>query len=539
MKPVKIFLSVSVALVACLVAIYIANTHRPIMTNGGKIPTTSYGAFLSAQHALYKNDFDTADDFLNMVNDDAKEYDSVAEIRVLTNFLHGTIPTDITKLNKKKTMISRIIADANLIQNNKWADVYAKHKNDNMRLLAPFRIWSGVANNYITKTFKFIDSLGTNPSWQAFLRGQVYAEQGRVQKAADEFAKVKPEFMNINDYLYLMSFYKHNNLDKNADDLFTEFTSKPGSMFMVAFPDIPQWSLFSGYKNQLAFNLVQTVAHTQSMSHSDLALLLLSFADNVADKNQIQSDAINYHAGLYMIGNNGDYNKRFARINESSPYYPFVKLRLAEVNHDERAVANAVAAQPLFMPAVNQLVGLQTQRGDKQAALKTINTSLNHPDISMSAKIYLLKLRAETNFIFDDFSAAQKDINSADALLGKPDPDVFSVQARIWAATGNNLDKAYAYSLKLVQFAPMDTCAWDTLGYVIWAREGVNEAIDIVKRVSDMAVSCSALFEHLGDMYVEIKENKLAADAYLRAIELSGDGLSIKPALERKLKKVQ
>ena len=77
------------------------------------------------------------------------------------------------------------------------------------------------------------------------------------------------------------------------------------------------------------------------------------------------------------------------------------------------------------------------------------------------------------------------------------------------------------------------------MGYVIWAREGVNEAIDIVKRVSDMAVSCSALFEHLGDMYVEIKENKLAADAYLRAIELSGDGLSIKPALERKLKKVQ
>lgn len=538
MKPVKIFLSVSVALTACLVAIHIANTYAPVAPHG-KIPTTSYGAYLAAQHALYTNDFDTADEFLNQVSDDAKEYDSVAEIRLLTNFLHGTMPTDITKLAKQKSVISRIIMDAYLVQNNKWADVYAKHKNDNMRLLAPFRIWSGVANNYITKTFKFIDSLGTNPSWQAFLRGQVYAEQGRIQKAAAEFEKVKPEFMNINDYLYLMSFYKHNKLEDAAKKLFTEFTSKPGSMFMAGYTDTPDWSLFSGYKNQMAFNLVQTVAHTQSMSHSDLALLLLSFADNVADKNQIQSDAINYHAGLYMIANNGDYNKRFARVSESSPYYPFVKLRLAEVNRDEKAVRKAVAAQPLFMPAVNQLVGLQTQRGDKRGALKTINTSLENPAISLSAKAYLLKMRAETNFIFDDFTAAQQDVNSADALLGKPDPDVFSIQARIWAATGEKLDKAYVYGLRLVQFAPMDTCTWDTLGYVIWAREGVNEALDVIKRVAEMANSCSPLFEHLGDMYMEINDKKLARDAYLRAIELSGDGLSVKPALERKLKKVQ
>ena len=240
-----------------------------------------------------------------------------------------------------------------------------------------------------------------------------------------------------------------------------------------------------------------------------------------------------------MIGNNGDYNKRFARVSESSPYYPFVKLRLAEVNHDEKAVRKAVAAQPLFMPAVNQLVGLQTQRGDKRGALKTINASLENPNISLSAKAYLLKLRAETNFIFDDFSASQHDVNSADALLSKPDPDIFSIQARIWAARGESLDKAYMYGLRLVQFAPMDTCAWDTLGYVIWAREGVNEAIDIVKRVAEMANSCSPLFEHLGDMYMEVNEKKLARDAYLRAIELSGDGLSVKPALERKLKKVQ
>ena len=539
MKPIKTFLIVSGVVVAGLVAIHTVRTQSPTMEFSGKIPTTSYGAFLAAQHALYTSNFDKADEFLDHIDEDAKSYKSVAEIRVLTDFLNGVIPDDISALQKQKTIVSRIIVDANLVQNNKWADIYAKHKNDNMRLMAPFRIWSGVANNYITKTFKYIDTLNANPSWQSFLRGQIYAEQGRVEKAAKAFDDVKPEFMNINDYLYLMSFYKHNNLTAQANSLRAKFTTKPGSMFMVNFTDVPDWSLYAGYKNQLAFNLIQTVAHTQSVGNSDLSLMLLRFSENVADKNQIQSDAANYHSGLYMLMNMGNYDKYFSQIDKASPYYPFVNLRLAELKHDEQAVRRAIDAQPLFMPAVNQLVGWQTQRGDKRGALQTIDASLNNSDISTGARAYLHKMRAETNFIFEDLDASQKDIDAATILLQKPDPDIFSIQARIWAARGQNLDKAYSYSLSLVQFAPADVCTWDTLGYVIWAREGLDAALDVMHRVGEVANSCSALFEHLGDMYVAAGDTKLARDAYMRAIELSDDGLSVKPILEKKLKKVQ
>lgn len=539
MKPIKTFLFVSGGALAVLVAAFLSNTQKSAVQTAGKIPTTNYGAFLAAQHALYTNNFDRANEFLGQISDDAREYKSVAEMRILTDFLNGIIPSDITKLKKQKNITSRIIVDANLVQNGKWSDIYAEHKNDNMRLMAPFRIWGGVANNYITKSFNFIDSLGTNPSWQAFLRGQVYAEQGRVEKATAAFDKVKPEFLNINDYLYLMSFYKHNNLTSQANILRTKFTTKPGSMFMIGYNDIPDWSVFAGYKNQLAFNLVQNVSHTQALTDSDMSLILLQFAKNMADKNPIQLDAINYHSGLYMMASAGNYDKYFSKIEQSSPYYPFVKLRLAELNHNESDVRKAVAAQPLFMPAVNLLVGWQTQKGDKRGALRTIDASLNNTDISTSAKAYLYKMRAEVNFIFEDISASQQDIDAATILLEKPDPDIFSIQARIWAARNDNLDKAYSYSLALVQFAPSDMCSWDTLGYVIRAREGLDAALDIMERVGEISNSCSALFEHLGDMYAENGDKKLARDAYARAIELSDDGLSVKPTLEKKLKKVQ
>ncbi len=539
MKPIKTFLFVSGLIVAGLVAIYLTDTRKNSAQPEEKIITTSYGAFLASQHALYTNNFDKIDEFMGHIDDKAKDYKPVIQIRALSDFLNGNIPTDIKHLDKQKTIVSRIIGDAYLVKNNKWNDVYTRHKNDNMRLMAPFRIWSGIAINHITETLKFIDKLETNPSWQAFLRGQLYAERGKVQKAADAFAEVKPEFMNINDYLYLMSFYKHNNLTAKANELRTKFTTKPGSMFMINFTDIPDWTLFTGYHNQLAFNLIQTVAHTQAMSHSDLSLLLLRFAENVADKNQIQSDAANYHSGLYMIGNKGNYGKYFSQIDENSPYYPFVNLRLAELTKNEAAVRKAIKAQPLFMPAITQLVGWQTQRGDKTGVFQTIDNALQNTDISTAAKAYLYKMRAEINFIFGDIAAAQKDLDSATILLSKPDPDVFSIQARVWAAKSENLDKAYAYSLTLVQFAPMDSCTWDTLGYVIRAREGVEASLDLMERVGEVANSCSSLFEHLGDMYMEINDTKLARDAYLRAIELSDDGLTIKPVLEKKLKGIK
>ena len=540
MKPTKTFLFVSGAVVAGLVAIHVMNTSNTNQkNNANKIPVSSYGAFLAAQHALHTNNFDKANEFLYQIDETAQKYASVDEIRILTDFLAGKMPTDIKDIPKASTLSIGIVRDAYMIKNNKWDEVYGKYKNNSMRIMSPVRIWSGVATNHIKKTFGFINTLEANDSWQSFLRGQVYAEQGKPQKAADEFAKVLPEFLNVSDYMYLMSFYKHNNMDAQANNLRTHFTTKPGSMFMVNFTDVPEWAAFSGSQNQLAFNIVQTVAHNKTMSNSDLSLLLLHFAKNISDNNDVLNDAINYHSGLYMMGNNGDYNKYFARISAHSPYYPFVNLHLAESNHDMRAVKKAIDAQPLFIPAIKLLVGWQTQQGDRRAALKTIDKSIKNPDISAGAKAYLYKMRAETNFVFQDFDAAQQDLDDATALLTGADPDVFSTQARIWAATGQKLDEAYMYSLRLIKFAPMDNCSWDTLGYVIRAREGVMEALDIMSKVAEVAKSCSALFEHLGDMYIESGDKKLARDAYLRAIELSGDGLSVKPYLEKKLKQIQ
>ena len=113
------------------------------------------------------------------------------------------------------------------------------------------------------------------------------------------------------------------------------------------------------------------------------------------------------------------------------------------------------------------------------------------------------------------------------------------MQAKIWAEQNRELDNAYDYAMTLVRQNPTDILAWDTLGCVVAAREGVDAALEVMERVSDVSESCSALFEHLGDMYVIKGDIDKANDAYKRAIDLSDDGLVVVPLIERKIRKLK
>ena len=93
--------------------------------------------------------------------------------------------------------------------------------------------------------------------------------------------------------------------------------------------------------------------------------------------------------------------------------------------------------------------------------------------------------------------------------------------------------------MMLVKQNPTDIFAWDTLGYVVAVRESPEEALSLLSRVGEIAMTCSSLFEQLGDLYMKTGNKKLARDAYIRAIELSDDGLTIVPELKKKLRKVK
>lgn len=539
MKKTETFL-IGAGLIAALVAVgTIMWNHdfkgRPV-TETAPIPTTKYGAFLAAQHAIYINDFERAMEFSNEFRD--VEYPTVQSTRYLSEFLSGRLPNDAQMLESEKSMPARLIYDAYLLENDKWDEVYRRHKGDASALAAPLRIWSSVATKRSSDALKFLETLPTNASYKSFVRGQIYAETGDTDKAAAEFANVRSDFMNINDYLYIMSFYRHNNLTDAADALRADFTARPGGMFMLDFDAVPDWSVYSGYKNALAFSLIQNVSHTQIMMYSDLAILLLRFAQITSPGQNTDANAINYYLGQFFFNNTGDYARFFDKVSRDSPFYSFAVLRMADKTGNISALERVADSNPLFVPAVNKIVAHHIKTGDKRAALRRINKSLNNDRLPEKGRAFFIKGRAQIHFAFGDIDAAQADLHDAAKIL-IADADILVLQAKIWAAENREIENAYDYAMTLVRQNPTDIMAWDTLGRVVAQREGPSAALELLARVGDVADTCSSLFEHLGDLYAQTGDTDAARDAYNRAIDLSDDGLVVVPNINKKLRNLK
>ena len=538
MKKIEsLFITISLFAAIAITSGAIWNTtHKMGQGEKYEFPTTKYGAFLAAQHAIYVNDFDTANDLTQNLRD--IQYPIVQNTIYISDFLSGRMPFDAHLLKNEKGMPAQLVYDAYLIQNDMWKELHNRHKTDESALAAPLRIWSAIANDWRTNTFKFIDRLPTNASWKSFVRGQIYAELGDTDTAAENFAAVSPDFMNINDYLYIMSFYTHHDMADAATQLRDDFTARPGGMFMRGYDNIPDWSVYAGYKNQLAFSLVQNVSHTQIMMYSDLAMLLLRFAQITAPEFAETNGVVDYYLGNYFWNNRGDYGAHFARISPDSPFYLFGVLRNVEKNGNIDELQDALREHPLFVPAVNKLVGYHIQHGNKRAALRVINRAIKDKNLNDAGRAFFTKGRAQINFAFGDMDAAQQDLRDASEILVM-DAEIISLQAKIWAAQNRELDNAYDYAMMLVQQNPTDILAWDTLGVVVAQREGVDAALEVLERVGEVSETCSSLFEHLGDIYAITGDVEKAVESYMRAIDLSDDGLTVIPVIERKIRKIK
>ena len=502
------------------------------LVQGEAVENTDFGLFLAAQHALTVNDFEGAAKMANTIKSDNA---SIARMKTIADFFNGKMPQNVDVLKDSKDLIEGLIYDAYLIQQDDWKNLYSRHAKDASVLAAPLRIFSGVKQGKTKEIKKFIDSLKTNDSWKSFVRGQIAVLNNDVDGAAKEFANVHPDFMNINDYLYLMSFYKENGMVEDMEILRNDFMAKPGGMYIFNYPDIPDWSNYAGYKNNMVFSIIQNISHTQIMIYTDLSLIFLRFAQVIS--NESNMDAVNYYLGQYYFHNNGNYKHSFDKIRPTNPLYLFGKLSMAEKNHDLKSVAKIVRDNPLFVPAVQIVVRENVKIGNKKAALSVLNRALNHKNLPEEGKVYFLEQRAHVYLMFGDAKRAQKDLQTIKDMEGLT-ANVMLLQARAWLLQNRDLDEAYNYAMALVKKNASDVYAWDLVGQVVAKKESIDNALELMESVGAVA-SVSSLYEHLGDLYKQQGYKEKALRAYSQALDLSDDCLIVVPVVQKKIRNLK
>ena len=504
------------------------NQHKAHVTD------TDFGLFLAGQHALYVNDFENVSKMMGAIK---TSNESVERMKNIADFFGGKMPQNAALLKDSKDMVETLIYDAFLINKDDWKSVYNRHSKDKTIFAAPLRIFSMVHQGKTKEAYKFIDSLKTSEYWKAFVRGQIAVLTNDIDGAAKEFAKVHPEFMNINDYFYLMSFYRENGMVEDMEILRDDFLAKPGGMYMLNYSNIPAWSNYAGYKNNLVFSIVQNVSHTQIMIYTDLSLMFLRFAQVVSDG--VNQDVINYYLGQYYFNNAGNYKKCFDAIDKHSPLYLFGKLTMYEKNNDVRAIRKIVRENPLFVPAVQFIVKDCIRKGDKHGALRVLNRALKQKNLSDEGEIFFLKQRAYVYLMFGDLSRAEYDLQTIKDNEINLSSDVLFLQVQLWTAQGRNLDDAYGYTMSLIKKNTSDLFAWNLLARIVAQQESVSNALEIMESVTATGVNVSSVYEHLGDLYAKQGDKAKALRAYTQAIDLSDDGLVVVPIVKKKIRKLK
>jgi tetratricopeptide (TPR) repeat protein len=270
---------------------------------------------------------------------------------------------------------------------------------------------------------------------------------------------------------------------------------------------------------------------------TDLSLMMLRFGQIISDGSN--ADALNYYLGQYYSFNNGDYKSSFEKISKSHPLYLYGQMKIAEKNNDINAVKKIAKKNPLFIPATNMIVNNYIKNGEERAALRIVNRALRQKNLTEKARMYFLKKRANIYLMFDEPKKAQKDVDAVFEIDDRLLNDVLMLRARILLQLNENLDEAYSYAMTLVQRNTSNIAAWDLVGLIVEKNEGVDAALGVLKRVGEISSDTSSLYEHLGDLYMKKGDKEKARASYLRAVELSDDGLIVLPRVQKKLRKVK
>lgn len=501
---------------------------------GYKYPETDLGIFLNIQHAMNISDFETAS---ILSKKDIKNF-NLDNINVLSSFMNG----ELVPIKNKKVEINNItiefIKDAEFIKNNNWQSVYKRHSKDNIILMAPFKIWSSVAVGKYDEAIKFVLKLKTSSSLKNFLLGQIYVEKKDIKKAAYHFANVETSFMNLNDYLYVSSFYKKYKFQNLLKDLKNKFSEAPISSFVIKKENYPDWINFSGPANQLAFSIIQNLSHTGLLRYSNLSLIMLRFAE-IIQTEQKDKDSIYFYLGQHSFNNNGEFGSFFDKIDNDSYFKPFAEIIKIEKTKNLKELNKIIKENPLFLPGIYKLASNYIQNGEEKEFIKLINKSLKDKDLQDNGRIFLLKLLLKNYLIFDDLIKAQETLEKISNLTKKKDTDYILLQSLIWIKNKQQIEDAYKNAIKIIKNNSSNIDAWIVLGYAIKEKEDADSAIEVVSRVAKISTTNSHLFELLGDLYKETNKEEEAKKAYLKAKELSSDGNTSIIKLDKKLDKLK
>lgn len=244
-------------------------------------------------------------------------------------------------------------------------------------------------------------------------------------------------------------------------------------------------------------------------------LILLSIPD---------SPVANYYAGLTYIemAQYSQGREHLLKIMPESELYIDSIIRIGFSYKKEGKAEEAInyvktkINEGIKSPALYRFTVALLQEAKKyDEAIEVANSGISN--FADSIELYY-----QLAFVYDDMDNFDKAIEQMEKILkiNPEHPDALNYIGYTWADRGVNLEEAEGMIKKALSAKPEDGFILDSLAWVHYQKGLYKQAFKELQRALKLAGNDPIILEHLGDVYLKLKNRLLAIESYKKALNL-------------------
>lgn len=393
------------------------------------------------------------------------------------------------------------------------------------------------------KAIRYFESLlgkdYPNPHLLHYYVGRVRLDQPEIkfQKAAEVSLKkalsLKPGFADA--AVALSALYSKLKREKESVNVLIEFQKNQGPSPRVA-EILGQYHLENGNFDE-AYEQLELLENSEDALNVKLKMALILIEKKIFDKATLkleeilqeapESDKVRFYlAAVYEETKQDDKAiSQYEKIPSDSRFYPDAVVHAAYLMKNRGEMEKALNTLEVAMaskrpqPQVYSMyASLLEESGNLPKALTVMETAVKNFPEEAQVRFYYGTLQ--------DKSGQKASVVTTMREVLRLNPNHvqgLNYLAYMWADQNENLEEAEIFARKALKLEPQDGYIMDTLGWVLFKRGRVDEALRILEVAFKSQPTVSIIAEHLGDVYHKKTLVDKALGMYNKALNLESD----------------
>ena len=532
------------------------STLSGVLSTADLVQQTQSGAYLAAQFAQYRQDWDKASSYL----DKAMKYDpgniQLQQQAMVLAMQSGDstraimLARKVLENDRKNTLALLFVAVDHIArQEYKAAENLLEDmpRNGIADFIKPLLIaWMNAAEGDID--LDFMATGGPLQAYHAFLisdyRGKVKdlerffmnivasggADAHTLEKMGDVAARQGKTNLAKEIYKKLLEEGRDDPSLISRITLIEEKLNNPAAA-MNGRMQTPAQGAAEAFYN-MARILFNDKSDESAIVFSRLAMLL----DPAKDEAKIITARM-----MARTDHRGDAIALFQSIRADSPYYLESLRSAADIFEMDGQTEQAIAMLEEAFAGGGDVRAL-IQIGDVYRRAERFEESIaayNRAEAALGGKISsdhwnLLYARGMSYERAGNMKKAEADLKAA--LEFRPDhPYLLNYLGYSWADQGKNLSESLALIEKAVALKPDDGYIIDSLGWVFYKMGNFEQAVAELEKAVELVPYDPTINDHLGDAYWQVGRKNEARFQWQRALNHAGEDMELKASLETKI----